>query len=129
MNDNAYILSCGHTYCRACILEARQHKSTCPTCRADVMDLPIVRNTIVSDVKDQIDSMRRDTEKQLADRADSILTSCREYVAHIQHDWERRQMDLLMCKRGDHRNPKKRTRAEYEGGYPPPMRRIKQSRV
>ena len=116
MNTNAYILECGHTFCETCILATREYQNACPECRAPVLRGSFIRNGIVSDVGDHLQSLRNETEKRVQDTTDSLMESCRAYVAHIQSDLQRQYTSLLCCRRGDHNSKKRKWMGGVEEG-------------
>lgn len=123
MSTNAYILECGHTFCRTCILTTREYRNACPECRAPVLYGPCIRNGIVSDVDQHIKSLHIETEQRLKDATDNLMGECREYVAHMQTDLRRQYTSLLCGRRGDHNSRKRKWENPEENG--PPSKRHK----
>lgn len=107
MSTSAYILECGHTFCKTCILTTREYRNACPECRAPVLHGMCIRNGIVSGVDQHIKSLHAKTQKTLRETTDHLVETHRACVAQMHTDFQRQCMTLLCGNRGNH-NARKR---------------------
>lgn len=68
-------LSCGHTFCKYCIMKAKSHKDECPICRKEIKKIPekniIIEKAILNllspveqnEYKDNVDKSKKEIKK------------------------------------------------------------------